>query len=403
MKLLILIIVFSYGIIYSCTSGIVSGKSTADGRPLLWKHRDSGEDMNKLSFFKGEKYDYVGVVNSIDKKGEEIWMGTNSAGFSIMNTMSYNINEGIKCNVPDDQEGLFMKKALSVCGDVNDFEKLLKESSGKYGNAANFGVIDAKGGAAYFETGYYKYTKFDVNDVKVAPMGYLIRTNFSFDAPKEKGLGYFRYQSTEDLFYSEYIKGKFTAEFLLTKADRSMKHSVTKTDLYNGDYPKDTTEIVMVPFRDYIVRNSTVSSLIVQGVKKGEDPKLTTMWTVLGFPLTTLVTPIWVETGNMLPSSVTVKDSGTALVNAKSLILKDKCFPLKIENGKDYINYSYLFNQKGSGVMQKLIPKESAIINKTIQLQNKWYKSGFDKNEALEFYKWLDNYINDTYKNEYGI
>ena len=27
----------------ACTSAVITGKVTTDGRPLLWKHRDTGE------------------------------------------------------------------------------------------------------------------------------------------------------------------------------------------------------------------------------------------------------------------------------------------------------------------------------------------------------------------------
>lgn len=142
---------------FPCTSAVISGKATPDGRPLLWKHRDSDSQENKLMYFSGDKFNYIGVINSSDSTGKEIWMGTNSAGFSIMNTMSYNLNIGEKIDVPDDQEGLFMKAALARCATLEDFEKFLDEAKGKWGIAANFGCIDANGGAAYYETGYYSY------------------------------------------------------------------------------------------------------------------------------------------------------------------------------------------------------------------------------------------------------
>ena len=41
---------------YACSSVVISGKVTPDGRPLLWKHRDSDYLQNSVKFFKGEKY-----------------------------------------------------------------------------------------------------------------------------------------------------------------------------------------------------------------------------------------------------------------------------------------------------------------------------------------------------------
>ena len=74
----------------ACTSVIISGRITKDGRPIMMKHRDTDEMDNRVKYFKGKKYDFIGLVNSQTKDGE-IWNGTNSSGFSIMNTASYNI------------------------------------------------------------------------------------------------------------------------------------------------------------------------------------------------------------------------------------------------------------------------------------------------------------------------
>ena len=45
---LILFLVYSS---FACTTTIISGKATADGRPLLFKHRDTGATQNKVMFF----------------------------------------------------------------------------------------------------------------------------------------------------------------------------------------------------------------------------------------------------------------------------------------------------------------------------------------------------------------
>ena len=34
----------------ACTSAVISGRATKSGRPLLWKHRDTGEENNKIKF-----------------------------------------------------------------------------------------------------------------------------------------------------------------------------------------------------------------------------------------------------------------------------------------------------------------------------------------------------------------
>ncbi|MGE5399455.1 MAG: hypothetical protein ACM3S2_03565, partial [Ignavibacteriales bacterium] len=390
--ILFLLLVLGFDLAQACTSAIISAKASPDGRPLLWKHRDSDFSENKLMFFHGGKYDFIGVINSGDSLGKEVWMGSNSAGFSIMNTMSYNLNIGVECSVPDDQEGLFMKEALSRCATLEDFEKFLEEGKGKWGVAANFGVIDAKGGAAYYETGYYSFVKFDVNDPKVAPDGYLIRTNFSFTGDDKHGLGHIRFTTAEELFKQQYTSKNISLEFLLGQADRNLQNSLLKTDLYKMNLPEDTTA-QYIPFRDYIVRNSTVSSMIVQGVKAGENPNLTTLWTVLGWPMTTLVTPVWVAAGNSLPEVTVAPEGRTAPVNAFALSLKGRCFSATMDNGRDYLNISALLNKKGTGIAQRLLPNEKEIVSRTNSLVAKWREGGFNAKDAGEFYGWLDKYI----------
>ena len=97
---------------YACTSAIITGKLTKDGKPLLWKHRDTGELNNRIEYFKGPKYTFLALVNSPDSGGIA-WTGTNNVGFSIMNTASYNLrdaNDGVD-DKEMDREGELMFKA----------------------------------------------------------------------------------------------------------------------------------------------------------------------------------------------------------------------------------------------------------------------------------------------------
>lgn len=219
--------------LFPCTSAVISAKASADGRPILWKHRDTGEAENKLVRVRGEKYDFTGLCNVSDSLNSNVWMGSNDAGFSIMNTASYNIAADVAWNRPKDLEGVFMRRALEICATIDDFETFLDTTSGKRGVEANFGVIDAAGGAAYYETGFYRYVKYDVNDPADAPAGFLIRTNFSFAGDDKNGQGYVRYTETMDLFNRQILKGGLDVEFILKKATRNMHHGLMKRDIWD--------------------------------------------------------------------------------------------------------------------------------------------------------------------------
>lgn len=72
MKKIILSVLFSIlmgvGSISACTSAVISAKASKNGRPMLWKNRDTYALNNKIMIFNDGKYPYVALVNSSDKK-----------------------------------------------------------------------------------------------------------------------------------------------------------------------------------------------------------------------------------------------------------------------------------------------------------------------------------------------
>ena len=170
--IMVLLAMILPGKIDACTSVIISGKYTADGRPIMWKHRDTSNENNKLVYITSGRYTYIAMVNTGEKESTEAWMGMNIKGFCIMNTASYNLNTG-----EDDNgkygEGEIMARALALCETLEDFERLIRSLDKPTGLESNFGVIDAYGGAAYYEVGDNSITKIDVNDKSVAPLGFV--------------------------------------------------------------------------------------------------------------------------------------------------------------------------------------------------------------------------------------
>ena len=112
---LLLLVPFNEAI--SCTSAIFTGKVTKDGRPLLLKHRDTGELNNRIEYFQGPKYGFLALVDS-PSKGGVAWSGSNNAGFSIINTASYNLKDDDVPSSMMDREGELMYKALGVCKNI---------------------------------------------------------------------------------------------------------------------------------------------------------------------------------------------------------------------------------------------------------------------------------------------
>jgi hypothetical protein len=392
----LLSMVLFYSNYYCCTTAIVSGKHTKDGRPLLVKHRDTSFDQNKLMYFMDGKYDYIGLVNSIDKEGNEVWGGSNSVGFAIMNSASYNLKPHDDTTKYMDKEGIVMKLALQQCATLEDFEQLLNELPKPLGVEANFGVIDANGGCAYYECDNFKFTKIDANDPNIAPFGYVIRTNYSFNGDQDEGYGYIRYLTAEKLFYNAAASKNLDYKFILQKMSRNLDHSLTGVNLENELVPAAQSKFVTM--QDYIVRSTSVSTILVKGVKKGENPSLTTIWTILGFPLTSVSIPTWVAAGENLPNIVLADNSGNAPLCDASLKLKKKCFPIERGSGNKYMNLTEVMNLDGTGIYQQIIPFENEIFSQTnLFLMNWRQKNKIAKQEAMDLYKRLNSTVTHFY------
>lgn len=387
----------------ACTTAIISGKYTPDGRPVLWKHRDTDFLHNRLMYFADGKYDYIGLVNSEDIAGDQVWAGTNSKGFAIMNAALYDVNLENPTKYKD-REGFLMKKALQECATLKDFEKLLQKMDKPLGVAASFGVIDAEGGAAYYETDNETFVKYDANDPRVAPHGYIIRTNFSYRGKKDKGYGYIRYQNAQKHFDLAFATNNLNYKTIIQDFSRSMYHSLLNTN-YKSIAQSSNKENLFINAADLIVRNSTSSAVVIQGVNKDESPKLTTMWTLLGYPFTTVATPVWVAGGNNLPEILTggEKEPGEASLCEWALTLKKQAYPIQRGSGYKYLNISALYNGDQKGITQKLIPVENSIFSHTDEVMEEWRTHGMDEKAIHEYYKWLNNFVSMEYENRFNI
>lgn len=385
----------------ACTTAIVSGKYTADGRPLLFKQRDTPDLENKLLTFSDGKYPYIGLVNTKDTLGKAVFGGFNKAGFAIMNSASYNLNPN-DSGKDDGCDGQIMKLALQKCATLADFEHLLDSLPKPLNVSANFGVIDAQGGAAYYETGNYNYKKYDANDPVIAPLGYIVRTNFSYSGNRQQDKGLARYQAAQDLLYQASLTNSISVDFFIN-VSRSLKHGITHTNLYEN-IPASGSEAVFSAFRDYIPRYVTASSIVIQGIAKTELPNQTTMWVTLGSPLAAVSIPVWITQGLDLPKILIADNSGKAKLNAWSLQLKKRLFPIERGEGADYINLAALLTKDQKGILQKILPVEKQVQAQAAGYQHKWRSAGaIDEKEIVLFYNWVDKFVSQSYHDAFDI
>ena len=276
---------------FCCTSVIISGTARADGRPVMLKHRDTGELNNLMGWFQGPVYSFVGIVNS-SSKGGEVWSGHNSAGFCIMNTATYDLKDD---NVPDsemDKEGVLMYKALGQCADLGDFERLLESLPKPWGVEANFGIIDSKGEAAYYEINNYSFKKYDVAQ---ETGGYMVVTNFTRSGRVDERKGVDRFEKASGIIIGMDIS---------TAGHKEIFNSISRSG-------------------KPIMRDISASAIVFEGVLPGEDPSKTVAWTILGCPTTCVYIPVKVFGSDHIPSFMKSHKSGEeSQICSQSLVIK---------------------------------------------------------------------------------
>lgn len=341
----LVVVSIASSVAYSCTSAIIAAHKTAYGRPLLWKHRDTGEENNKVERTPPSRgcFEYVAVYNASDSLCREAWMGYNSQGFAIMNTASYNLNNDTIKDM--DKEGLVMAEALRKCRTVEDFATLLDALPKPLGVEANFGVIDANGDGAYFECGNYSYVRFNLKD---AENGVLMRTNYSHSGRPDDGYGYIREQNEHCLMSSHIAAGDFTPQFLTEKMSRTFFNSYLGKDYTNSG---DSIIVDM----DFIPRRSSTATIVIEGVAKDEDPLLTTMWIGLGYPPCSSIRSVWLGDDGVPDELRGIAPDGHSPLCDSIVELKHKVFPVSRGNGKYYLHLHLLYNREGTGFAQQAI------------------------------------------------
>ena len=395
MKYLPVILLFLIaGRTFACTSFIVSGKATKDGRPLIFKNRDTGDQNNVVVVVQGELYRYMGIAASWDKKPTDIWGGHNEAGFAIINTAAYNMNG---CEGKDtDNDGRLMRRALEVCRTLADFENLLDTLPQPLDLNSNFGVLDGEGGCAYYETGNYSYVKFDANDPNEAPNGYLVRTNHGLTGCRDIDRGVERFMAISDFMDEAYRKGNLDCEYLIANVPRYLTHGLTKQNLYD-QLPKDENDTRYIHFSEFIPRYITSSVIMVQGVASGESPSHTVSWTNIGWPCASVAIPLILEKDVPLPTIVQRGENDKSWLCSQSIEQKLKVFSLRRGNKRDYIDLSKLVNAAGTGIVQRIMPLEREVFNHARDALKKVRKEKNGAQALRKYYEWVDEYVKEHY------
>lgn len=377
---LFLFVILAAADLRPCTLAVCSGKATRDGRPLMWKNRDTSKAANKVLYFSGPKFKFLGLVDADNVQEDEVYGGLNEAGFAVMNSQADDLATPKKAGGGN---GALMKLALGECATVRDFEALLSREKGKFDLAANFGVIDAAGGACFFETGSDGFVKFDATDPRVAPFGYLVRTNFAFTSPDPlKGGGFIRFERISHIFERGRAENRLDVKFILRDACRDLVHEKLHSNPWTEELPADAAAPLYINTNDTINRNSSVSALVFHGAAAPDSARLAAMWVLLGQPVASVALPLWVGAGEV-PAVLTGQK--TAPLNELSRAMVDYLYPDKRGRMPQYLNVNRLRTYGGEGILTKIVRIEDDVLSRAAGKMAEWEKMNPARAEVASF------------------
>ena len=297
-----------------CVAGVADGDVTVDGRPLLWKLRNEIDETNDLKYFISgveyysglglTEYSFLGMGPANDSPDESVRQGLNSQGLAV----GWNVLDSSGWQLLNHQ-------ALGYYSTVNQVREFLNEMT-NLSTHNNF--IDVDGEAVLWEsqTGLDQHWEYNTR----APA----RNNQWIDGDNADGDG--NYATGTDVSLSGWVvranaPGHFnndgTDDLWITDRYNVGRDVIGSLIYNNGNGTALSAKHLAVSFfrRDGLAIDNTVSNMIVQGVLPYEDPRLSTMWVLLGHTETGIFVPVWlhgVESGgtNQVPQYLNKGDDG---------------------------------------------------------------------------------------------
>lgn len=322
---------------------------------MIWKNRDVSYPDQEIMHFRAQPYSFVSIFTAGDTT--QAWGGVNEVGFAIEDATNLNTSDYI--TGPDD-DGKIIKLALTRCRTVADFQTIL-DSTQVPGHScpAIFGVIDTAGGTAIFETFAHSYIRYNASDSAAAPLGVLVRSNYSYAGNTSGRVGVYRHDRAKFLIERAVQGDSLTARYICRTVARDLR-TTTSFDPYPLPYEGQQGGLPRgwISTSGAICRRISVSGLVVEGVLPGEYTAFSTLW---AFPMAVqygVAIPFWEISGITPPE---VNGDSTAPLSDEGLRIKT--LAQHFNGFRDTLDTYVLVDDHGGGVHLTTFPLEDQIFD----------------------------------------
>lgn len=353
-----------------CTTALISGRASPDGRPLLWKSRDVSNWHQEFQYYERAPYSFIGLNYPFVANENECYGGINEVGFAIENSNALNFPDSATAY---DDDGIIMHHALQTCETVDDFLAYM-DSTARVGRTrpSCYGVFDAYGNGGILEASKYSNYWFDVNDTVACPEGFLVRSNFAYMGGTSH-VGQYRHDRAYDIIEPAVLAGTIDARLLFDDVARDVSNeTVNPYPLpYNGFYVYlgDTLEGA-VRTHNAINREITMSCFVAVGIQPGEDPLLSYLWAQVGEPALSPTLPLWMGSFSV-PYELTGQDPDSPMNLRLNEIFEWIYYPY-VDPYDDIIDTYKLDDGQGNGVIVRLREIEDMYYWYVLDLTEDW-------------------------------
>lgn len=354
---------------------LVGAEATREGRPLLWKNRDSDNRECEVAYFRGARYDFIGVINRNDTA--RVWMGLNTAGFALVHAQAWDADSAKTARV-----GALIKEALGFCGRAQELGRLLAlhaETSDCF--PAAFACLDAFGGETLFEMGDKSLVRITPWDSSAAKPGFLVRSDFTLTGGAGTPQGAWRYQRAHQRLRAAAPAHQLDVPWLIKRVARDLASE--EIDPWPlpfagrlGDAPHG-----FIPTRSSLNGHRTVTCAVIQGVRPGENPRLATMWIIPGEPVCGIALPLWPASGE-IPEAFDGKEGSE--LNQTLTRIRSRFYPKK--EWPYHLNTEALTRGRRSW-FDLVTTFEHEIETETAAALQRWRRSGVAPREMAELQK----------------